>query len=120
MAASANPEFVLVVDDDACFRKSMAIALRLEGLQVAEASSLSEALAQLRAHRIVLAVVDLLLGSERGDDVLEQIARLSPETRLAALSGHPDLESRWAKKGKVVQLHKPVRPQELLGLLAAG
>ncbi len=117
MASSAEPVLVLVVDDDALFRQSMAIALRLEGLQVVEAATVSEARGLIREHRFALAVVDMLLGAERGDEILEEISRVSPETRLAAMTGHPYLVSPAVESGRAVQLHKPLSPEALLGLL---
>jgi ActR/RegA family two-component response regulator len=116
-SSSKGHALILLVDDDACFRRALAIALRLDGHSVFEASTGSEALALARAHSFSLALVDLLLGSERGEVVLEQIERISPSTRLASMSGRPGVASALAAHGKAAHLEKPLVAAEVLALL---
>lgn len=117
LEASPPEPRILLVDDDACFRRSLAIALRLEGLVVIEASDGHQALEQVRQQRFGLAVVGQWLGIDRGDEVLDEIRRLSPATRLATTCTHPAIGSTMAARGLAVQLNKPICPSDILALL---
>lgn len=109
---------LLLVDDDVPFRRALAISLRLDGLDVAEASNRSEALEALRSGRVALALVNQHLVSDGGEDLLAEIGRLSPNTRLVLVSCQPGLASPLATTGRAVQLVKPVEPDAVLDLLA--
>jgi NtrC-family two-component system response regulator AlgB len=108
---------ILLVDADDCFRRAMAISLRLDGFQVLEAANGAEALDQVRDRAVVLAVVDLFIGTERGDDVLEALSRACPHARLASMGLRPGMSSAFAQQGRAVHLQKPVQPQDIIRLL---
>jgi two-component system response regulator RegA len=116
LEASAKP-LVLIVDDDDCFRRSLAIALRLEGISVIEATDGLQALECVRQQPVTLAIVDQWLGADRGDEVLESIAQVSPGTRLVSTSDHPGIASTAAARGLAVQLEKPLSPNDIIALL---
>lgn len=109
---------ILLVDDDVPFRRALAIGLRLEGMDVLEASSRDEALAHLRTGQIALALVNQYMTAERGEDLLSEIEEISPRTRLVTVSCQPGLASALANSGRAVQLVKPVEPDQVLHLLA--
>ena len=109
---------VLLVDDDVPFRRALAIGLRLEGIEVLEASSRTEALERLCARTVTLALVNQYLAAEGGEELLSEIGRTNPSTRLVVVSCRPDLPSALAAAGRAVQLVKPVEPAQVLDLLA--
>jgi len=109
---------ILLIDDDVPFRRALAIGLRLEGLCVFEAATREEALGHLGAGRFALALVNQFLSADRGEELLSEIGRRSPWTRLVTVACRPDLVSTLAAAGRAVQLVKPVPPEAILGLLA--
>jgi PAS domain S-box-containing protein len=76
----AGPAHVLVVDDDPKARRLLADVLTAEGLQVREASSGPEALAQLERQPPDLLLLDLLMPGMDGFRVVEEVRR-RPEGR---------------------------------------
>lgn len=117
LSPKAKGASILLVDDDSCFRRAMAISLRLEGFEVAEAACRAEALALLATRCFTLALVDQLLGAERGDDVLRDVAALSPTTRLVSITCRPGLVSALAAEGRARHLEKPLQPEDVIALL---
>jgi ActR/RegA family two-component response regulator len=118
IAAAMPRPCVLLVDDDLPFRRALAIGLRLEGVEVLEASSGAEALTLLTGRRVSLAIVNQHLDADRGESLLSEISRLSPPTQLVAVSCQPNLASPAVAHGRAAQLVKPVAPDQVLHLLA--
>jgi len=97
----------------------MAIALRLEGFTVVEASGRAEVLKALVAGPVDLALVDAWLGPERGDELLEEIGELSPGTRLVEITGQSGGSCcSLAAEGRARHLEKPLQPADVIKLLA--
>ena len=94
---------ILVVDDDAVFRERLARALRDRGYEVATADDRAAARAAA-TDRVDGAVIDLMLGTESGLDVVGDLHRLWPAARLAIATG--------STRGR--------RPDELLTTGASG
>lgn len=67
---------ILLIDDHALFRESVARLLQAEpGFEVvADCGSVSEGLQILKSHQVDMVLLDLDLGSERGTDFLEGIS----------------------------------------------
>jgi DNA-binding NtrC family response regulator len=91
---------VLVVDDDASMRLLCRVNLELEGHRVLEASSLAQARELMAAEVPDVALLDVHLGSERGLDLIDDVASLELPTQVVLLSGSsqisPELRSRVA------------------------
>ena len=109
---------LLVVDDDLPFRRSLAISLRLDGIEVLEAGNRAEALAALGLGGVGLALVNQHLDADGGEALMEEIARLSPSTRIAAVSYQPGLRSTAVSSGRAQQLVKPISLDAVRKLLA--
>ncbi len=77
---------LLLVEDDALYRETVAEALRVAGHEVLEASTAAEALA-VRGP-LVGALVDLRLSRGSGFEVLTQLRARAPGAMLAALTAH--------------------------------
>ena len=71
---------VLIADDDASIRRMLALSLRKEGYQTAEACDGSEALEAMRAGEVDLVLLDLMMPKVTGWDVLTERAA-APELR---------------------------------------
>jgi PAS domain S-box-containing protein len=76
----AGPSHVLVVDDNAAARRCLADVLAAEGLEVSEAASGPEALAELGRQLPDLVLLDLMMPGMDGFRVVEEVRR-RPEWR---------------------------------------
>jgi DNA-binding response OmpR family regulator len=78
---------ILLVDDNAPFRWTMAALLEDVGHSVSEASSLTEARAALAGAVFELALLDVNLGDGLGTDLIDEVRRACPNVRVTMLSG---------------------------------
>lgn len=78
----------VIADDHPMIRKAVAQLLTTAGLVVvAEAQDGLEAIAQVRAHRPTLLVLDIAMPHARGIEVFAETKRWSPETKPLIFSG---------------------------------
>lgn len=102
---------VLVVDDDAAMRSMVRTALELEGARVTDAAGREEALAAPEP-RYDVALVDLSLGGDRGDELIDELKRLGRVTFAILMTGSASLELSGAQAPDAV-LRKPFELDEL-------
>jgi DNA-binding NtrC family response regulator len=114
MAASA-PVKVLVVDDDAGMRKSLAIMLRRDGYAVTEAAGGQEALDQLGREVFDLVVADLNM-EVSGLEVLRHVRRASLDLEVILMTGYGTIEAavEAMKLGAFDFITKPFQSEEIL------
>jgi two-component system, chemotaxis family, chemotaxis protein CheY len=108
---------VLVVDDDRFVRTSVRGSLLQEpDLAVVEASDGDEALAAVAASRPAVVLLDLLMPRRSGLEVLSQLRRASPESRIVVMTSlqTESLERLARSSGAVGFLAKPFHPLELI------
>ena len=107
---------VLVVDDDANLRKTLADILRLKGYEVAGAESGAAALAEVQRTFASVALIDLRLPDMSGIEVMEKIKANSPLTEAIILTGHASLDTALeaTNKGAFSYLLKPYEIDALL------
>jgi len=109
---------VLVVDDDADVRWTVAEVLRSAGFSVAEAEDGEIALGLLNTHRYRMVLLDLRMPNRDGVSLIEAVADVPPVVVHSAYS--LDAAERQRLGDKVVDyLHKPVSPQKLLKAVIA-
>ena len=110
---------VLVVDDQAYVRESLAAILQREGLAVRTAASAEEALEDAGRVPCDAVVTDLQLPGSDGLAVIEALARAAPGTPVIVLTGHGTVSSAVAcmKAGAFDYLEKPVNPETLVLVL---
>ncbi|HYC53141.1 MAG TPA: response regulator [Gemmatimonadaceae bacterium] len=120
---------VLVVDDHAVNRRVIVESLRWAQCDVAEASSVADALASVRAARrrqqpIRLVVSDVQMPERDGFSLAEELRNASElqETRIMLLTsaGQRGDGERCRKLGVAAYLQKPVTRVELLDAAAAA
>lgn len=80
---------ILLVDNDVHHRDQYKEMLTSIGAEVVTASNAPEALMYASAGDIRLAVVDINLPAEGGQEIARRIIELSPATRVAFISGRP-------------------------------
>jgi len=107
---------VLLVDDEAIIRKTLAGKLTDEGFLVLSADSGASALAYLKTTTIHLVITDLMMEGMSGIQVLEAVKEHKPETCVIILTGYGDLTSAIdaLRLGADDYLLKPCDLNELL------
>jgi two-component system KDP operon response regulator KdpE len=105
-------EVVLVVDDEPAIRLLVRVNLELEGYRVLEASSLGAARRELDSGDVGLVLLDMRIGRERGDTLLDELQALS--IPVVVVTGSADVqEAEWVGRADAV-LGKPFAIDELL------
>jgi two-component system response regulator YesN len=116
------PHTVLIVDDEDVVRTAWAKALRIAEFHVLCASTADEALKLCEEHPIDAVVLDFIMPSMDGVQLLVKIRRLLPFVRSLIVSGKLDLEVPSADLGAELKagveadryLHKPLSNDELI------
>jgi two-component system response regulator RegA len=126
-AASPGPEVaalgagrkLLLVDDDAPLRRSMARALERRDFQVLAAEGVAEAKVLAREHRPDFAVLDMRLTEGSGLDLVRTLRELRPEIRIVIVTGYGNIATAVAaiKAGAVDYLAKPVDADDVVSAL---
>jgi DNA-binding NtrC family response regulator len=112
----SSPARVLVVDDEAGMRKSLAIMLRREGYPVTEAAGGVEALDQLGREVFDLVVADLNMDDLSGLEVLRHVRQTSPDVEVILMTAYGTIESavEAMKLGAFDFITKPFQAEEIL------
>src|SRR3981081_3194942 len=86
---TADPNSVLVVDDEPTVRMVARLMLERTGYAVAEAGAAAAALAQVRtaARPFVLVLMDVTLPDRPGTELVPELRSLAPESRVILTSG---------------------------------
>jgi two-component system response regulator RegA len=110
---------LLLVDDDAPLRRSMARALERRGFQVLAADGLPVARDLAHAHRPEFAVLDMRLAEGSGLELLQLLRELRPEVRIVIVTGYGNIATAVAaiKAGAVDYLAKPVDADDVANAL---
>lgn len=110
---------VLVVDDDRDLADSLAQLLRLEGYTVETAYSAGEAVAVLRQHQVVLALVDIRLGQSNGFHLIRQLRTGRPEMAAIMMTAYASVDTavQAIQEGAYDYLCKPFFTEDLLATL---
>ncbi len=123
MAEQGQAAHVMVVDDEAVARVSLAEVLRLEGYHVATAASGEEALSLLsKSDPFDLVVLDLKMPGMDGLEVTEAMQRQSPGTVIILLTAFATLETaiQAIRQGAQDYLLKPCPIPEILESVRKG
>jgi DNA-binding NarL/FixJ family response regulator len=117
---------VLLVDDHALIRSSVAAALAQKNFEVvAEASSVSQGLAMLNTHKPEITLIDINLGSGSGIDLIKQAKKDGTSSKFVVLTMHDDNQTLELAKaaGAVAFITKSAPTDRLLEVVqsvAAG
>jgi len=110
-----NKVDLLLVDDDAEFRSTVARRCKRRGFQVQEASSGEEALGMAERRQFDVAVLDMVMPSLSGLQLLEKLKASNPECEVIMLTGQGTIETavQAMKLGAIDFLSKPFPLAEL-------
>jgi len=102
----------LVVDDDPALRMLIRVNLELEGFEVEEAATVTEAEDAVRGSRPDVVLLDMHLGSHDTLGLLERLR--TDEIAVAIVTGSVDVSDYRAAADAV--LSKPFTPQDLIAI----
>ncbi len=119
--ADFNDKTLLIVDDDDPFRNRLGRAMETKGFNVSLAKSVEEGLISARKSPPGFAVVDLRLLDGNGLDVIEEIHKLKPDSRVVMLTGYGNLPTAVSavKSGAIDYLAKPADAEDVEAALLA-
>jgi DNA-binding NtrC family response regulator len=112
---------ILFVDDEPAIRATLAVILRRYGFMVAVASTVAEALEQIKKQEFDLLLSDLNIEGERdGYTVIRAMREAHPDCINIVLTGYPDEESaaEGLKLGISDYIAKPANADALVAMLA--
>ena len=106
---------VMVLDDVSDAGTLIKRILERKGHEVSAFTEEEEALAHARDAEVDLAILDIKLKKMTGVEVLEELRRISPKTKVIMLTGYPTLETARHTQalGAVDYCVKPIDKDEL-------
>ena len=113
---------ILLVDDSIVLRDRLALAFQERGFQVEVASNYDEALHVFGRNPTDLAVLDLRMPGKPGLVLLQELKRLSPNTKFLILSGFGSIATAIdaIRLGATNFLPKPADADDILNAFARG
>lgn len=107
---------ILIVDDEASLRQTMARILLRAGFEVTTVASGQEALAIIDEHTFDMAFLDIRLPDMNGLEVLKAMRGKFPEMPIILFTAQPDLHSavEALRRGATDYLMKPLKPEAVI------
>jgi two-component system, OmpR family, alkaline phosphatase synthesis response regulator PhoP len=107
---------ILVIDDEASLRKTMARILQQAGFQVTTAEDAEQGLAFLKTSTFDLILTDLRMPGIHGLDALKLITANYPSLPVILFTAQPDVNSavEALRHGATDYLLKPLKPEVLI------
>jgi CheY-like chemotaxis protein len=109
---------VLIVDDEAGMRETVADILSACGYEVATATNGEDALNQLRDASFSLVLMDIRMPGRDGISVLREIGGPPPPVVLMTAYAADEHVQAASDAAAFALIHKPVPPQRLLDVVA--
>lgn len=106
---------ILVVDDEAIVRESIAAWLKDAGYEVETAETGEEAIEILGKRHFGVVVLDVRLPGKTGLTVFREIKAVKPQIKFIVITAYPTAEYETDAKelGALAFLIKPVLPEQL-------
>jgi two-component system response regulator MtrA len=107
---------VLIIDDEASLRQTMARILLRAGFEVTTVASGQESFSVLKDHSFDMVYLDLRLPDTNGLEVLKTIRAQFPEMPIILFTAQPDLHSavEALRRGATDYLMKPLKPEAVI------
>ena len=107
---------ILIIDDEASLRQTMARILQRAGYEVTTAENGSEGLARVSEHLFDLVYLDIRMPDASGLELLKTIHAKFPELPVILFTAQPDLNSavEALRRGATDYLLKPLKPQTVI------
>ena len=107
---------ILIVDDEANLRHTVARVLQRAGFEVTTAASGKEGLALLSQQTFDLVYMDIRMPDMNGLETLQAITTDHPKLPVILFTGQPDLNSAVSalRQGALDYLQKPLKPELII------
>lgn len=107
---------ILIIDDEASLRQTLARILQQAGFQVTTAQDGEQGLAFLQTTQFDLIFMDIRMPGLPGLDVLERIRTQNPNLPVILFTAQPDLNSavEALRRGATDYLLKPLKPETII------
>lgn len=107
---------ILIVDDEAALRHTLARILQQAGFEVTTAANGHEGLALLAQHPFDLIYLDIHIPDMNGMEILKAVHAKFPDLPVVLFTAQPDLNSavEALRQGATDYLLKPLQPQSLI------
>jgi DNA-binding response OmpR family regulator len=107
---------ILIIDDEASLRQTMARILQRAGYEVTTAATGTEGLTLVFEHPFDLLYLDIRMPDASGLELLKDIHAKLPDLPVILFTAQPDLNSavEALRRGATDYLLKPLRPQAVL------
>jgi DNA-binding response OmpR family regulator len=107
---------ILIIDDEASLRQTLARILQRAGFEATTVASGREGLAIVKEHPFDLVYLDIRMPDMSGLDVLTTIHAQFPELPVILFTAQPDLHSavEALRRGAMDYLMKPLKPQMII------
>jgi DNA-binding NtrC family response regulator len=92
MSAAAKAR-ILIVDDDAAIRETLAEHLAAEGYETCVAESAEQALNRLHEFDPAIVISDVRMGGMTGIELTARVRDARPETHVVVITAHEDMET---------------------------
>ena len=121
-ATSDDRPSLLVVDDDEFLRRQLARSFERQGYQVRVAADFEQAVALARVEAPEMAVVDLKMPGRSGLDLLVELKRIDPTTKVVMLTGVGSIATavEAMRLGATSYVSKPADVDDVLKAFAPG
>ena len=112
---------LLIVDDDNPLRDRLARAMEKKGFIVTQAESVLQGMTQVKNTPPAFAVVDLRLGDGNGLEIIKEIRKKKPDSRVVMLTGYGNIPTAVAavKAGAIDYIPKPADADDVEKALMA-
>lgn len=91
---------ILVIDDEANIRKTLALWLKSHGRQVCQAGDVQAALAESRARMFEMAFLDLRLGADNGLELIPKLLADSPWMKIVVMTAYSSIDTAVQADGR--------------------
>lgn len=110
---------LLVVDDDAPFRRQLVLAMERRGFAVVSAEGFDDAQKISQINDLDFAIVDIRLHDKNGLDLVPLLREKHPDIKIVVLTGYGNITSavNAIKVGAVDYLAKPADPDDIFTAL---
>jgi NtrC-family two-component system response regulator AlgB len=112
----AGPLNVLVVDDEANIRKTLAVCLETRGHRVTAVGTLKDAQEEAALQVFDLAFVDLRLGTDSGMDLISLLKSACPWLKIVVITAYASVDTavEAIRRGATDYIPKPFKPDHVM------
>jgi NtrC-family two-component system response regulator AlgB len=112
----AGPLNVLVVDDEANIRKTLAVCLETRGHRVTAIGTLKDAQEEAALQVFDLAFVDLRLGTDSGMDLISLLKSTCPWIKIVVITAYASVDTavEAIRRGATDYIPKPFKPDQVM------